>query len=388
MGSTNKKERFVNLDALRIVAMMMVVTLHFLDNEGFLRMYPPGSLQYTAIWAIEIICIVAVNCYVLLSGYFLSSSQFKIKRLVPLILQTLFYSLGIYLVLLYCGIIPFNLGEAVNALLPIPTGMYWFISAYIGLYLLSPFLNRLLDGLDQRLHLLFIVTLVGIFSVWPSIFTAATPLTYKGLDIVGGYSITWFIVLYVVAGYLRRYSLPKITATRAFLRYAVITGVSIGVYALLAYATRSPGAHPFLETQVSHYISYNSLPVLLSSVALFLFFISLKIPRFLTKPVAILAPLTLGVYLLTEEPHMRTLLWGNLQPHLHLTSPYVTLIGVGAVMAIYFAASSVELVRQILFESIAKLHIAKKMTAAMKAFHKRTWRPAARLLFPAQNTEV
>ena len=55
---------------------------------------PPWSesrtlVNYTA-WLVEAFCIVAVNCYVLLSGYFLVESEWKPGRALSLLFKVLF----------------------------------------------------------------------------------------------------------------------------------------------------------------------------------------------------------------------------------------------------------------------------------------------------------
>lgn len=48
---------------------------------------------------------VGVNCYVLISGYFLVKSEFKLHKVVKICFQKLFYSIGIYVILTCVGII-------------------------------------------------------------------------------------------------------------------------------------------------------------------------------------------------------------------------------------------------------------------------------------------
>ena len=89
----HRLERLYNLDFLRIVAMLMIVTLHFLGKGGVLGVAAMSS-RYNLAWAIEEVCIVAVNCYVLISGYFLIKSRFRLSRLITLSFQVLFLFLS------------------------------------------------------------------------------------------------------------------------------------------------------------------------------------------------------------------------------------------------------------------------------------------------------
>lgn len=78
-----RKEKMVNLELLRCVAMLMVVVLHYLGKGGLLAELTGEGLGAVgaAAWLLEAFCIVAVNVYMFISGYFLSMSSFKLSRL-------------------------------------------------------------------------------------------------------------------------------------------------------------------------------------------------------------------------------------------------------------------------------------------------------------------
>ena len=87
--------RNYSLDLLRCVAMMMVVVLHFLDKGGQLTDFTYAG-AFTAkdvvAWILEAFCIVAVNLYMLLSGYLLCESRFKVSNLLLLVARVWLYS--------------------------------------------------------------------------------------------------------------------------------------------------------------------------------------------------------------------------------------------------------------------------------------------------------
>lgn len=86
-----RAKRQANFELLRIVAMLMIIVLHYLNKGGLLVDYTSDrtGVNYAAHLA-EAFCIVAVNCYVLLSGYFLVESAWKPERVVSLAGQILF----------------------------------------------------------------------------------------------------------------------------------------------------------------------------------------------------------------------------------------------------------------------------------------------------------
>ena len=88
MTGKGKSTRMANLELLRCVAMMMVVALHYLGKGELLTDLSGEALGGAglAAWLLESFCIVAVNVYMLISGYFLCSSSFKPSRLLSLYL--------------------------------------------------------------------------------------------------------------------------------------------------------------------------------------------------------------------------------------------------------------------------------------------------------------
>ena len=84
--------RHEGLDLAKVAAMCMVVTLHVFSHGGVIG----GSEALTgAHWYacnfIKYLCFGAVNCFVLISSYFLSKAHLRAKRAVSFVLQVLFY---------------------------------------------------------------------------------------------------------------------------------------------------------------------------------------------------------------------------------------------------------------------------------------------------------
>lgn len=150
-----KPGRQANFELLRIIAMFMVVILHWNTNSGLLL--DVGSpVTGAGVWSLvtESVCIVAVNVYVLISGYFLSSCTFSFRRVAQVLVQTLFYTVLIPPVLALVGVLSWsevlNPYHIWNSIFPVQSGHYWFVSAYVVLCLLSPFFNAGLETLSQN----------------------------------------------------------------------------------------------------------------------------------------------------------------------------------------------------------------------------------------------
>ena len=146
-----QRHNLVGIELLRIVAMMMVVGLHYLNFGGIL--WSEAVTNRRIAWGIEAFLFVAVNCYVLISGYFLVKAKaFHWSKVGALWAHTAFYALLFTLAaIVYTG--KWNLAGIVHSLLPIRYTMYWFVTAYMGMYILSPYLSRLACHLENKMQI-------------------------------------------------------------------------------------------------------------------------------------------------------------------------------------------------------------------------------------------
>jgi surface polysaccharide O-acyltransferase-like enzyme len=89
---------------------------------------------------------------VFITGYFLVTSEFSMRKLARLILMVFFYSVLFLLVAFAAGAkIPVR--TLIANLLPITTNRYPFMTTYIVLYLCSPVLNAVTSNLSRGRHL-------------------------------------------------------------------------------------------------------------------------------------------------------------------------------------------------------------------------------------------
>ena len=159
-----KKNRNQGLDLLRIICMLMVICLHYLGTDNVI-----GEADlYSANWFVSqtffSLSMVAINCFVLLSGYFLCESTIRLGRWLSIWVQVVFYSFGIYLVLCATGVVPFDWAEAVKSTMVVTLRRYWFVTTYLILYAVAPFLNILISAIDRRSHFLLCATMLFIYS--------------------------------------------------------------------------------------------------------------------------------------------------------------------------------------------------------------------------------
>ena len=144
MGKTKqmggiKKKRDANFELLRVIAMGMVIALHYLyQSESLIVLKEPLSAVKITGSLLEAFSIVSVNVWVLISGFYLSKSGFRLNRILQLLLEVYFYTLMVSLVMQMVGIYAVKADDSifrsVQYLFPISSEHYWFATAYMMLY--------------------------------------------------------------------------------------------------------------------------------------------------------------------------------------------------------------------------------------------------------------
>ena len=289
-------KRELQFELLRILLMMMIVGLHTLYFGGVLTKLPQGRTLFLA-YGIESLFAPAVNCFVLISGYFSIGSVFRWKKFFTLWGQILFYSVlfsGLY----YIGIgrLP-SFGDTISAFSPIVTQRWWFASAFLPLYLVSGYLNKLLNGLSKKeWHRLLLIGFI-LFVLWSSL----RPFSLRFFPLVNadGYSFLFFLFLYAVGGYLKRYFSPNIPAVFYLLGYVGCCAVTL----LLSYRSRLSSSSFEISAL---FFGYDTLWVFTSALFLFLFFSRLTVRA---EWIGLVSPLAFGIYLIHEHPHVRPVLY-------------------------------------------------------------------------------
>lgn len=215
------KSRQSGIELLRIIAIFMVLAGH--ANARVLGLPSPSDFVSSTSSSVmrmlfSSVVVYGVNIFVMISGWF--GIHAKPKGLAKLLFEVLFLLWGIYAVFLLTGNATFNMHD-IKVCLAL-TDEYWFVMAYVGLYIFSPVLNAFVEKASKReLQLL----LVGFY-----VFQCYYCWASGTLDYFSGYSITFFFGLYLTARYFRLYPV-RILSRHGGLVYvaslAVVTTVSV-----------------------------------------------------------------------------------------------------------------------------------------------------------------
>ena len=353
MGSGGKRQ--ANYELLRILAMLMVVVMHFLSHTGALPAAGagrlPGEREIFGV-LLESFCIVAVNVYVLLSGFFLSEKAFSFRRLGRLWLQILFYTLLIPPALALLGKLSWR--EALDpyhlwtCLFPVESGHYWFATAYVVMLLFSPLLNAAVRALSRRQLKAVVLCLLAFFCFGKSL--SVLPF---GTDRYG-YDFGWFCCLYLIAAYLRRYGSTFLYGKKRGGALYLISCAGVAFLSLIClYLCGWTGA---LEYYASVPFHYNFLLCLTGALGLFALFSGLRIPENgLAQAVRRISPAVFGVYLIHEHVDVSAgwALWIVGEASEHFWGYLIQLVE--SVVLLFVLAVCIDLVRARLFDALGRL---------------------------------
>jgi len=298
----SEKKRKSNLELLRCVAMMMVVVLHYLGKGGLLDGLEKeglGSVGFAA-WLLEAFCIVAVNVYMMISGYVLCNSSFKLSRLLQLWFQVWLYSVAFGLIGAFTGIVEETAVDThyfLTLLFPVTMGHYWFLTAYIFLYLLLPFVGLAVKKMTKRQMQAAMVLLLLVFCVAKSVLPVRLEMDGQGYDCL------WYLCVFVAAAYMRRFGCPLPEKRgRGFLLYVACCLLIFGGTMGLRQVYLRTGALGFM---LKVCMEYNHILVFGAAVGLFAVFAGLSVEGRIACVINKIAPYTLGVYLLHENIGLR-----------------------------------------------------------------------------------
>lgn len=347
------KKRESNFELLRIISMMMIVTLHLLFNEGILNLDALSS-NYILGWSLESLFIVASNIYVLISGYFLINSHFSFKKVLKIWLSVLVYSYGISFILYFFkndfGLV-YQGSNIKLCMFPVLLGEYWFVTCYLLLFMLSPFLNTLIKNLKKNEYRNLLILLSIVFVLLKFFF----PETYT-FDKTGGYGIIWFIVLYFFSGYIRLHYESKLN------KYVYLFGFILGsALTFICKMLFTDSKVMLLNSYSNALYNYNAPFVLFASLCLFLFFREIRIKNeTVSKFINKISTATFGVYLIHEQFFARTAIWQMVNID---NNKYLILYVILYVLLIYTVCTIIELIRlfieKIFFKGIESLRKEK-----------------------------
>lgn len=332
------QHRQSNLELLRIIAMFSIVAHHFVVNSGITAHYDlsswSGNMIFLQIWGMW--GKVAINAFVMITGYFMCTSKVTTKRFLKMYLEILFYRYGLYIFFLLMGREPLTIRRLFTLVFATLRGVNsGFSSSFMFFYLFIPFYNLLLEKLDKRK----LQILIGLL-----LFTQTITATFFfNWDVFN--FVMWYMTIYFIAAYFRLYPSAKTESNKICM--PLLAG-SIVVSLLGIFAGDYIGNRIGMTGWYYHLVNdSNKIMALLVGVFAFLVFKNMKIKY--SPIINTVATATFGVLLIhAGSDAMRQFLWKDL---LHVsdmffnTLPMLIVKTVGLTTVIYSVCTAIDLVR-------------------------------------------
>ena len=266
-----------NIELLRIFCMLGVITGHALQS-----LYNLHTADFSLVNTFQIVlmnaCITAVNCFVMISGYFRIKAS--LKGVVNLWLLLLFYAILSFVLCIYFKPEQPLLTGLKRIVFPLSESGLWFIITYFALYLVSPLLNKAIEHQVEREKRLTLLLLL-VADVYLGYMHQSSFIT------VDGYHLFHFIVLYYLGSWISENKSLIINKKWGWV-FLLLLAVNTGLHTLKMV---------FPPTAIIYSMRYNAPMTILSSVCFFLWALTWRLQsRFVNK----VAKSVLSVYIISE----------------------------------------------------------------------------------------
>lgn len=331
-----KNIRNSNLELYRIITMLLIVAHHYVVNSGLAyqdgpMVIEPDNINTLYLWAFGMWGKTGINCFLMITGYFMCKSQITLRKFLKLMLQIYLYKVAIYIIFLLSGYECLTMASVTRTLMPIWGMNTNFTSCFIAFYLTIPFWNILIKGMTQRQHISLLALLLGCYSILGTV-----PDFYISFNYV-----TWFGVIYLLASYVRLYPLPIFSKTYLW-GWATLLSVVMALASMYVMLKiyGSNGAQYFVNDS-------NRFLAVLVAFCSFLWFKNINLPY--SKLINTIGASTFGVLLIhANSDAMRTWLWKDTVAcveHYGLPLTNLVLYSVGSISLIFAVCILIDVIR-------------------------------------------
>lgn len=274
------KDRNYGIDVIKIIAVILVLTIHFFLNTEYYSFTAGGGLGIKIQSIIRNFCMICVPLFMLTTGFLNKKTEYNksfFKGLFNILLVWFFYSLIEYFVMnsISGDFSNFNFIKLLHSITSFDACYYsWYIEMYIGLYLISPILNNAYNSFDKKNR--FRSVLIIVLSIMLPIFI--NTIFNNIIHLPNWWYSTYPIAYYMCGKYISDVN-PKIRKKNLILL------LILGQIFTLSYNYIAG-------------IEYYTLPIFINTVLVFLIFYDINIKSDkLKKVTTYVSSISLDIYL-------------------------------------------------------------------------------------------
>lgn len=348
----NDQKREIGIDVLKILCMFLVIAFHYSDHgEIKLIADTPLTFNWLTLASARIWGGICNSVFMLTTGYFLSGKHgFNCSKLIKLYSQVLFYSIISGAIVLLFGYEQFSVSKIVKMVFPFTFNRYWYFSTYILIYLIHPFLNKMIETLKEKQLAVLCGLLLILFSIIPTIISNSW--------LHDNNNILIFIALYFVGAYIKR---KNISWKKRNLLVLSIVVMALEVLSLVILKKIALKTGDDSKITMMVWETEKIFPVLLG-ILLFVLFSKIMIrSNSITKVVQILSPSLFGIYLF-HIGDLSVILFGKVfNNEAAYGSNLFILHMIAAMCSIFVIGIIVETVRKYLVEKLMMSLFARRI---------------------------
>jgi len=354
-SNISSKKRESNIELLRIISIFFIIIFHYMLHSNY--NYTKLTINTLLIKSCYFLGELGVNLFILITGYYLSKSKISYKKIILLIGEVLFYNLISVFISYKLGTIT-TLTE-LSYIFPIMTNVYWFITAYLLIYILSPYFNKLISILTKKEYQKFLLTTLLIWCIIPTIYG----FFYNSSEELLFYNrLIWLIIMYFVGAYIRIYNIKFLNSKKRSLLTSSLTFLLMIISIIILYIFKSTFTR-IGTTETAYFWTPNNILMFVLSIATFMFFTKLKIKNNIL--INSLSSTTLGIYLL-HDGQISPYMWKNIyKSEINIYNNYWFIHVLITTILIFIIGFIIDTIRQFIEKHLIKKIIDLKIWKEM-----------------------
>lgn len=341
---TGIEGRSSNIELYRILVMLLIIAHHYVVNSGLVSVVQQNATDSNALFFLLFGAWgkTGINCFVMITGYFMCKSSITLRKFLKLALWILTYRIIVLVAFGMADYHPLGRFTLIKPLIALRHISLNFEDCYLLFFLFIPFINILIKNLTKQQHLFLIGLTIFVYVLHGSL---------PGFSITMNY-ISWFSCVYLFGSYFRLYKLTNDTNVSFWLKWTIISW-SLSICSVVFLYMCYNHIHIPLSIQNCYLLVHDSNSILAVTNALtsFMLFKNLKIKN--NRIINLIAASSFGVFLIhTCGETMRYWLWNDvIDCEGHYDTPFYWGYAIFCVCAIYSLCAIIDLIRRYTIEA-------------------------------------
>ena len=149
-NSNIERKRKYGIDLLKLIAMIMVTTFHFIQYSELYKRSPPFKIKT---YIFHYIMTWGLNCnsiFGIITGYLSLNARHKLSPIILLMITVTFYNIIIEFILMISNRKPYKVYQFLFMLFPFTRSLYWYYTSYVSLFFYMPYINSIIKNISKK----------------------------------------------------------------------------------------------------------------------------------------------------------------------------------------------------------------------------------------------